>query len=101
MKTNQPIQNTTATSDTIEAIHNNSATLKPPCPIIGANGNIFSIMGIASKTLKKNNMTEAASEMCSRVMESESYDNALAVIMEYVEPVGVDEEIVGDMNIKM
>ena len=31
---------------------------KPMCPIIGANGNIFNILGIASRTLKDNGMTE-------------------------------------------
>ena len=64
---------------------------KPQCPIIGADGNIFNVMGIASRTLKRNGMPEAANEMRERVMESGGYDNALAVIMEYVEPVGIDE----------
>jgi len=64
-----------------------SARRKPSCPIIGADGNVFNIMGIASRTLKENGMVEAANEMCSRVMESGSYANALAIIADYVEPV--------------
>ena len=40
---------------------------RPKCPIIGADGNIFSVMGTASKTLKNSGMTEESKEMCSRV----------------------------------
>ena len=64
---------------------------KPECPIIGADGNIFSVMGIATRTLKRNGMSKEAKEMQERVMESGGYDNALAVILEYVEPVGIDD----------
>jgi len=63
---------------------------KPDCPIIGVDGNIFNIMGIAARTLKQNGMAGAAKEMRSRVMESGAYDNALAIIMEYVGPVEAD-----------
>ena len=31
---------------------------KPMCPIIGANGNIFNILGIASRTLKEYSQEE-------------------------------------------
>ena len=59
---------------------------KPKCPIIGADGNVFNIMGIAARTLKENSMADAAEVMRSRVMESGSHNEALAIIMEYVEP---------------
>ena len=44
-------------------------------------------MGIASRTLKDNGLQEQAEEMCKRIMEGEagSYDEALGIIMEYVE----------------
>jgi hypothetical protein len=74
---------------------------KPECPIIGADGNIFNIMGIAARTLKDNGMADAAKEMRSRVTESGSYDNALAIIMEYVEPVEVDGYRQGGMEMQM
>lgn len=47
---------------------------RPKCPIIGENGNIFNIMGIASKTLKHSGMTEESKEMCSRVTSAGSYE---------------------------
>jgi len=65
---------------------------KPKCPLIGQNGNIFCLMGIASRTLKKNDMADEAKEMCSRITSSGSYDEALSIIDEYVEITSVDEE---------
>lgn len=59
---------------------------RPKCPIIGADGNIFNIMGVASKTLKRSGMSEDAREMRSRVTSSGSYEEALGIIMEYIEP---------------
>lgn len=64
---------------------------KTECPIIGADGNIFNIMGLAAKTLKRAGMSDAAKEMQSRVTSSGSYDEALAIISEYVKPVDAAE----------
>lgn len=66
---------------------NSLQNVKPQAKIIGANGNIFNIMGIASKSLKKAGFKEEANEMSERVTSSHSYDEALGIIMEYVEPV--------------
>jgi len=63
---------------------------KPDCKLIGEDGNIFNLMGIASRTLKRNGQPEQATEMCSRVMASGSYENALCVIGEYVNITGSD-----------
>lgn len=64
---------------------------KPMCPIIGANGNIFNILGIASRTLKDNGMAEEAEEMCNRVISSGSYDEALCIITDYITPCSEEE----------
>ncbi|MCL2838094.1 MAG: hypothetical protein FWE04_03360 [Oscillospiraceae bacterium] len=64
--------------------------LKPDCPIIGANSNIFNLMGIVSKTLKRDGQSEAAKEMSERVMDSGSFDEALGIMTEYVNPVDVN-----------
>lgn len=64
---------------------------RPKCPIMGADSNIYNVMGIASRTLKHSGMPEAAKEMCSRVTSSGSYDKALGIIMEYVEPCSEEE----------
>ena len=74
---------------------------KPDAPIVGADGNVFNIMGIASRTLKRAGMHDQAKEMCSRVTESGSYDNALGIIMEYVNPVDADGHQEGGMAMLM
>lgn len=58
--------------------------VKPDCPLIGQDGDIFNLMGIASNTLKKNGMREEAKEMQERITSSGSYNEALCIIGEYV-----------------
>ena len=60
------------------------ATDKPDCALIGQDGNIFNLVGIASHTLKRYGLADQAKEMSSRVMSSGSYNEALAIIGEYV-----------------
>ena len=64
---------------------------KPDCPLIGQDGNIFNLMGIASRTLRRNGMAEEAKEMTNRIYQSGSYDEALCIIGEYVNITSVDE----------
>lgn len=66
---------------------------KPDCPLIGQNGNIFNLMGIASRTLKDNGMGEQADEMKNRIMHGGvNYYEALNIIGEYVNITSVDDE---------
>lgn len=68
---------------------------KPKCALIGQDGNIFNLVGIASRTLKQNGMQEESKEMSNRVFSSHSYDEALNIIGEYVEitnEAGIVEE---------
>ena len=58
---------------------------KPKAKLIGANGNVFNLIGIASRSLKRAGQNDKATEMSKRVMSSGSYDEALSIIMEYVE----------------
>lgn len=64
---------------------------KPDCPLIGQDGNIFNLIGIAARTLRENDMAENAKNMCSRVYASGSYDEALSIIGEYVNITSVGE----------
>ena len=58
---------------------------KPKCALIGQDGNIFNLVGIASRTLKDNGLKEEAKEMSDRVFKSQNYYNALNIIREYVD----------------
>ena len=66
---------------------------KPDCPLIGQDGNIVNLMGLASRTLRENGMKEQATQMCKRITASGSYDEALCVIGEYVNITSVDEDM--------
>lgn len=59
--------------------------MKPKCKLVGKDGNIFNLMGIASRTLKEAGLKEKTDEMIQRISKSKSYDEALGIIMEYVE----------------
>ena len=60
---------------------------KPSCPLVGQNGNIFNLIGLASRTLRQTGMTAEAKEMQNRIMggDCHSYAEALGIISEYVE----------------
>ena len=60
---------------------------KPSCPLVGQNGNIFNLIGLASRTLRQNGMIAEAKEMQDRIMggDCHSYEEALGIISEYVE----------------
>ena len=64
---------------------------KPDCPLIGQNGNIYNLMGIASDALCKNGQAAQAREMCKRVAQSGSYEEALNVIGDYVNFTSIEE----------
>lgn len=64
---------------------------KPDCKLIGEDGNIFNLMGIASKTLRQNGMAEQAVEMRDRICASGSYGEALCIIGDYVNITGDDD----------
>lgn len=59
--------------------------MKPKCTLTGQDGNIFNLIGVASKVLKNNNLPDKATEMTNRVFKTKSYEEALATIAEYVE----------------
>ena len=58
---------------------------KPKMQLIGQDGNIFAIMGRASRLLKNAGQSDKAKEMCNRVTASQSYSEALNIVSEYVE----------------
>lgn len=74
---------------------------KPQSPLIGSNGNIFNLMGNATNTLKAAGMDKEAEEMFNRITKSGSYDEALNIMMEYVEPVEVQEQKQQDAVLQM
>ena len=74
-------------------IHEQQKAEKPDCELIGHDGNIFNLMGIASRTLKRNGMAEQAQEMYERITGGGccDYNQALNIIGEYVNITGPAE----------
>jgi len=58
---------------------------KPICKLIGEDGNIFVLTSIVVKVLKKNNLHEQIKEMTDRILNCDSYNDALNIISGYVE----------------
>ena len=73
--------------------------IKPDCPLVGEDGNIFRIMGIASETLQENGMQEQAEEMRSRILQCQSYDSALSIIGDYVNITNANQKESMDIQI--
>lgn len=67
------------------------ANEKPDCPLIGQDGNIFNLIGIASRTLRQHGQAEQAKEMTERIYASGSYSEALGIIGEYVNITSVND----------
>lgn len=68
---------------------------KPDCPLVGEDGNIFNLMGIAARTLRQNDMAKEAAVMCSRIYEAGSYEEALCIIGEYVNITSTEDQETG------
>lgn len=68
--------------------------VKPDCALIGENGNIFHLMGVAARTLKENGMCEQAKEMRQRITggDCHSYEEALMIIADYVNITSAEPE---------
>lgn len=58
---------------------------RPKMKLAGEDGNIFAILGRASRLLRENGQPEKAKEMSDRVYRSGNYYQALHIISEYVE----------------
>lgn len=59
---------------------------------------MFNLIAICNRALKKSGLKEQANEMTKRVTSSKSYDDALAIMMEYVDPVDVNYEMYDDFD---
>ena len=57
----------------------------PKMNLVGHDGNIFGILGRASRLLKAAGQQEQADEMFRRVTSSGSYEEALRIVSEYVD----------------
>lgn len=60
-------------------------TEKPICELIGTDGNVFAIIRKVCDTLDKNALREQADEFRASAFKSNSYNDVLILVHEYVE----------------
>lgn len=53
--------------------------------LTGTDGNVFALLGKVGKALRRGGFPELEKELTSRVFAASSYDEALQLMMEYVE----------------
>ena len=58
---------------------------KPRCHLIETDGNVFSIIGRVRRALEQDGQHDPARKFVKRAFESKSYDEVLALCLEYVE----------------
>ena len=59
--------------------------MKPKVKLVGSDGNVFALLGRCAQGLKKAGQPEKAKELQSKVLAARSYDEALVLMMEYVD----------------
>ena len=60
---------------------------KPTCKLVGADGNVYSIIGRVRRSLQGAGQEERAREFVERAFRASSYDGVLQLCLEYVEVV--------------
>jgi hypothetical protein len=58
---------------------------KPPCKLIGTDGNVFSIIGRVRQALTRAGQEDRAREFVEKAFRAGSYDGVLQLCLEYVE----------------
>lgn len=61
-----------------------NADTRPVAKMIGQDGNVFNLIGIASRALKKAGKIDEDKEMMSRITKAGSYSEALTILTDYV-----------------
>jgi len=59
--------------------------VKPECKLLGEDGNVFNIICLVSRALKKDEQEDKAKEFRTKAMECSSYDEVLRLTDEYVD----------------
>lgn len=58
---------------------------KPTVQLSGQDGNVFNIIGLCTKALRKAGLQDLANEFRSKALSAGSYSNVLELAMQYCE----------------
>lgn len=56
---------------------------KPSVSLVGQDGNVFNLIGICQRALKKAGQPENAKKLNAEIFACGSYDEALVIMMKY------------------
>ena len=59
--------------------------MKPTVILIGQDGNVFNVIGLTARALKKAKLPEEAQEFTVKAFAAKSYDEGLCLVMDYCE----------------
>lgn len=59
------------------------AASKPVAKLVGQDGNVFNLIGICTKALKRAGLYDQAKEMQEKCFQAESYHHAISIMGEY------------------
>lgn len=60
---------------------------KPKCKLLEEDGNVFNLIGLVNRTLKKAGQPEKEKEFTEKAFQCHSYSEVLSLITDYVEVV--------------
>lgn len=60
-------------------------SMKPICKLTGTDGNVFALMGLVARTLRRNGQADMVREMSRRTCSCHSYGEALRILGDYVD----------------
>ena len=60
---------------------------KPPCPLVGTDGNVFAVIGTVSRCLKRAGLRDEAKAWVAEATSSASYDQVIERVFKYVDPL--------------
>jgi hypothetical protein len=60
---------------------------KPPCPLTGTDGNVYSVIANVKRCLKQAGQSERAQQWVTEATQATSYDAVLRKTFEYVDPM--------------
>lgn len=64
---------------------------KPECKLIGENGNVFNLIGIVRKTLRRQHLYDQLEtfdcELADLQKTGGSYEDVLVLVQKYVDPI--------------
>ena len=60
-------------------------TCKPKVHLVGENGNVFNLMGLCTKELRKAGFPDHARKLQVEVLASGSYSEALSIMFKYLD----------------